>query len=106
MNVEAKPPYWAVIFSSRRTDADSSGYAETARRMESLARRQPGFLGIETTRGQDGFGITVSYWDSLDAIAAWNANEEHQKAQQQGRELWYGSYQLKIARVETDRKFP
>ena len=58
-----EPPYYAVIFTSVRTEGDA-GYGETAARMEELAREVPGYLGIESARGADGFGITVSYWAS------------------------------------------
>ena len=68
---EMPPPYYAVIFTSQRTDVDAVGYRQTAARMEELARQQPGFLGIESARGDDGAGITVSYWESSEAIAAW-----------------------------------
>src|SRR5690606_12446217 len=64
-----EPPYYAAIFTSRRTDTDG-GYAAMAQRMGELAAQQPGYLGIESVRAADGSGITVSYWDSLDAIAA------------------------------------
>ena len=53
--------------------------------MAALASEQPGFLGVESTRGTDGFGITVSYWASLEAIAAWKAQGEHRVAQSTGR---------------------
>lgn len=53
-----EPPYYAVIFTSERTDVDE-GYAAMAERMLALARTQPGFLGVESAR--DGVGITVSY---------------------------------------------
>ena len=101
-----QPPCWAVIFSSTRTEADPAGYAEAARRMEELARRQPGFLGLESARGADGFGITVSYWDSEEAIAAWKADAEHRAVQQKGRETWYQSFRLRVARVERESIFP
>ena len=65
------PPYYAVIFSSLRNGEDEAGYAVMAQRMVELAAGQPGFLGVESTRGADGFGITVAYWDSEDAIRAW-----------------------------------
>lgn len=94
-----EPPYYAVIFTSRRTEGDR-GYAHMAERMVELAALQPGFLGVESVRGTDGFGITVSYWDSLDAISAWKANMEHQAAQNAGRSTWYADYQLRISRVE------
>lgn len=94
-----EPPYYSVMFSSRRTGIDA-GYDEVADRMVDLAARQPGFLGVESVRGADGFGITVSYWASLEAIAAWKANTEHRVAQIAGRRQWYQHFQVRIARVE------
>lgn len=94
------PPYYAVIFSSQRSAGDAVAYERTAARMAELAASQPGYLGIETTRGADGFGITVSYWTSLEAIAAWKAVAEHQAAQRAGRERWYRHYEMRIAKVE------
>lgn len=93
------PPYYAAIFSSRRTP-DDNGYAETASLMVDLASRQPGFLGVESARGIDGFGITVSYWQNLEAIAAWKAQMAHRQAQEMGRAIWYDHYELRIALVE------
>ncbi len=93
------PPYYAVIFSSQRGD-DDEAYARMAERMVELASQQPGFLGVESTRGADGFGITVSYWSSAEAIAAWKANVEHLAAQQLGMQRWYAHYQLRVAKVE------
>lgn len=94
-----EPPYYAVIFSSQRTEGDN-GYAETAERMVELASTQPGFLGIESTRDAQGFGITVAYFDALDAIAAWKANAEHRRAQAEGHRTWYRHFELRIAKVE------
>ena len=71
-----EPPYYAVIFSSLRQGGDN-GYGQTADRMVELASEQPGFLGVESLRGADGFGITVSYWESEDAIKNWKRNAEH-----------------------------
>ncbi|WP_293764806.1 antibiotic biosynthesis monooxygenase [uncultured Aquitalea sp.] len=98
-NAMPRPPYWAVIFSSLRRDGDN-GYAEMADRMVRLAEVQPGFLGAESSRDAQGFGITVSYWESVEAIAAWRANAEHLVAQKLGREVWYERFSLKVARVE------
>lgn len=94
-----KPPYYAVIFSSKRRDGDQ-GYAETAQRMESLVTQQPGFLGVESTRGPDGFGITVAYFESEAAIAGWRNNAEHAAARERGRNEWYEHFELRVARVE------
>jgi heme-degrading monooxygenase HmoA len=93
------PPYYAVIFTSRRNERAGDGYAETAERMFALAPEQPGFLGFETAR-TDGFGITVCYWDSEEHIAAWKAHADHLDAQREGRARWYDAYELRVARVE------
>ncbi|MEJ6004872.1 antibiotic biosynthesis monooxygenase [Paucibacter sp. AS339] len=94
-----EPPYYAVIFTSQRNSV-ALGYAETADRMVALAAQQPGYLGVESTRGADGLGITVSYWRSLQDIAAWRREGEHQTARDQGRADWYLHYTLRIAKVE------
>ncbi len=95
-----KPPYYAVIFSSQRNEQDDAGYGAMAQRMVELAALQPGFLGVESTRGADGFGITVAYWDSEDAIRAWRQHAEHTAAREQGRRDWYDHFELRIAKVE------
>lgn len=93
------PPYYAVIFSSVRSDIDQ-GYALTAERMVELASQQPGFLGVESARNE--LGITVSYWASLEDIRNWRQNAEHRTAQQAGREQWYTAYKTRICKVERD----
>jgi len=95
-----KPPYYAVIFTSIR--AADSGYAETSARMNELAREQPGFLGIESARGGDGVGITVSYWRDLESIRAWKSNAEHRIAQERGKREWYSQYVTRVCKVEYD----
>lgn len=99
-----KPPYYAVIFSSQRTEGDN-GYGATAERMAELAAQQPGFLGMESTRGADGFGITAAYFDTEENIRAWKRNMEHAAARQKGREVWYAHYEIRIAKVERAYNF-
>lgn len=94
-----EPPYVAVIFTSQRTAGDT-GYADMADRMVALAARQPGFLGVESARGSDGFGITVSYWVDETAAVAWKHQSEHAVAQRRGQEEWYAAYEVRVCRVE------
>ncbi len=96
------PPYYAVIFTTTQTEA-LDGYAETAERMEDLAKQQPGYLGIDSARS--GVGITVSYWRTIDDIQAWKRNVEHTEAREQGRKQWYASYTLRVAKVEYNYAF-
>ncbi len=97
-----QPPYYAVIFTSERTDADQ-GYSDTAVRMEELAKQQEGFLGLESAR--EGLGITVSYWKDLESVKKWKTNTEHLAAQRNGRAMWYKHYKVRICRVERDYEF-
>jgi heme-degrading monooxygenase HmoA len=96
----SKPPYYAVIFASQRRLGADDGYAETAARMAELAAAQPGYLGVESTRDAEGFGITVSYWSDEASILAWRQQVEHAQARARGREVWYQHYELRVARVE------
>ncbi|MFS4415809.1 antibiotic biosynthesis monooxygenase family protein [Maribacter sp. 2307ULW6-5] len=96
------PHYYAVIFTSLRRE-NSPGYEEMARAMEALARKQPGFLGMEHARQE--LGITVSYWENREAIAAWKRHATHQFAQERGKEDWYAWYRIRVCRVERDYEF-
>ena len=101
-----KTPYYAVIFSSTFSGMKPEEYEAMAERMEGLARSAQGFLGLESARATGGFGVTVSYWSSMEAIKAWKRQLDHREAQRLGRELWYQSYSVKIARVEDAYSFP
>lgn len=95
-----EPPYYAVIFTSKRAVDDGRAYNAMAERMVDLGARYDGFLGIESVRGADGVGITVSYWRDEAALLAWKRDTEHQKAQRGGREAWYERYEVRVAKVE------
>lgn len=95
-------PYYAVIFTSKRTELNDN-YAEMALKMEILAKLQSGFLGVESARNE--IGITVSYWESLEAIANWKQNLDHLDAQFLGRQKWYENYVVRIAKVEKEYSF-
>ena len=99
-----EPPYYAVIFTSTRTPGDD-GYDAMSEKMVAMAAEQPGFLGVESARGEDGLGITVSYWESEEAIANWRSNAEHRVAQSTGRDRWYAEFFTRVARVERARSF-
>ena len=97
--------YFAVIFTAQRSLSGDDIYDITADRMVLLARRQPGFLGVESVRGDDGIGITVSYWVDRDAIANWRQQAEHLTAQALGRQEFYDWYRVRVAEVVAERAF-
>ncbi|HEY0054969.1 MAG TPA: antibiotic biosynthesis monooxygenase [Pedobacter sp.] len=97
-----EPPYYAVIFSSVRTDVND-GYSEMADLMVGLARKQEGFIGVESARNE--LGITVSYWKDIESIKKWKQNSDHLTAQNKGRAAWYKHYKTRISKVERDYGF-
>lgn len=99
-----KPPYYVVTFSSQRREGDH-GYGAMADAMVALAERQPGYLGHESARGADGFGITNSFWTDEASIKAWKAEVDHLEAQRRGRVEWYSAYAVRVARVERAYSF-
>jgi len=94
--------YFAVIFSSKQ-NKENKGYSTMAIKMENLAKKQKGFLGIESAR--DEIGITVSYWESLEAIKSWKMQSDHLLAQKLGREVWYEWYHVRVCKVEREYDF-
>jgi len=97
--------YYAAIFTNQRSEEGADLYPLMSERMVELAQKQEGFLGLESVRGDDGLGITVSYWESRDSIIAWGKHGEHVIAKQHGRQEFYLWYQLRIAKVEQTRSF-
>jgi len=102
MTKTPSPPYYAVIFSSLRTE-NEDGYVQMNEKIELLAQQQEGFLGMDSVR--QGLGISISYWANLEAIEQWRKNSAHQVAMQKGKEAWYSYYKVRIAKVERDYEF-
>lgn len=97
-----QPPYYAVIFTSLRTEGDND-YAMTAEKMEELAEQQEGYLGVESARNE--LGITVSYWKDIESIKKWKLQVDHTEAREKGRSIWYKQFKVRIAKVERDYDF-
>ena len=94
-----KPPYYAVIFTSVRTDGDN-GYNDMSEKIEAMVKEQPGYFGMESARNE--LGITVCYWQDMESIAKWSKNLEHKEAKDQGKALWSDSYRARICKVEVE----
>jgi heme-degrading monooxygenase HmoA len=105
MNPLFEPPYWAVVFTSQRTDADDAGYGAMAEEMARLVAHQPGYLGMDHARTEDGVGITVAYFRTEEHARAWKQIARHSEAQRLGREKWYRAYRVRVAKVEREYGF-
>lgn len=91
---------YVVIFRARIRSLDAD-YAETAARMRELALNEFGCLDFHAvTEGLD--EVALSYWPDEASIRAWKAHPEHVRAQRLGRERWYASYSVQVARIERE----
>ncbi|MFD0331560.1 antibiotic biosynthesis monooxygenase family protein [Streptacidiphilus monticola] len=68
--------------------------------MDRLVRQQPGFLGMDSARDGDGFGITVGYFRDEESIRQWLVQPDHAGARDRGRAEWYHHYSVHVAKVE------
>jgi heme-degrading monooxygenase HmoA len=103
--ITPETPYYAVIFTSQRTEGDN-GYDAMASAMFELALKQPGCLGAEHARGPSGLGITVAYFADEAAISDWKQNAQHLRAQRLGKTRWYSHYEIRVAKVERSYSGP
>ncbi|MFE2646529.1 antibiotic biosynthesis monooxygenase family protein [Streptomyces nigra] len=93
-----------AVFTTVRTE-EQSGCSETDARMEDLVKDVPGYLGIDHAQTPGGLGITVGHFRDADALTRWRTDVEHRAAQQRGRDEWYQSHTLHVAKVERSSGF-
>lgn len=95
------PPYYTVIFTSQRTTVDD-GYSELNDELYEEALSFDGYIGAESLRNAEGFGVAVLYWKDAESIKRWANYAKHIRAKQKGKELWYEGYRVRIAKVERE----
>ena len=96
-----EPPYYTVIFTSTRTAIDD-GYTKLNDELWEDAQKLDGFIGAESMRGENGFGVTVLYFKDMDTIAEWSRYQKHIQAKELGKQKWYKDYRVRIAKVERE----
>ena len=98
------PPYVCAVFTSIRTDIDE-GYEKMNDNLFKEIYTISGYLGNESFRDKNGFGINVSYWKDINSLKNWRDNQLHIKAQTFGKTKWYKEYKLRISKVQRDYEF-
>lgn len=91
---------WVVVFESVRARSGDDGYEAAAAALEARVASAPGYLGMSSVRDGSGHGVTISFWESEEAIARWKSDVAHRAARARGRKDWYESFHLTIARIE------
>ena len=90
---------YAVIFKTKRKLPIPDEYTDLNAKLAELVKGVEGFLRIESVGDEEGNGVSISYWESLEAIKNWKANSLHLEAQAKGKESWYEYYKVEICEV-------
>ncbi|MCB9025213.1 MAG: antibiotic biosynthesis monooxygenase [Bdellovibrionaceae bacterium] len=90
---------YAVIFKTVRELPIPQDYLAMSSRMVELVSQMDGFVKIESITDNEGKGVSISYWDSLDAILKWKENKENLVAQKLGKEKWYKYYKVEVCEI-------
>lgn len=98
--------YLVVFRSRKRADIDQLAYAAQAEAMETLARRQEGFLAFKSYAADDGETVAVSEWMDEASARAWGRVADHSAAQAAGRTRWYAEYTLFACEDPRIHRFP
>ncbi len=89
-----------VVFRSRyKEGADLGAYGALAAEMRELVGTQPGFLSIESFDADDGTHVSLEFFETGEAAAAWRSHPAHVEAQHRGREEFYSWYSVHVADV-------
>ena len=90
---------FAVIFKTKRSLPIPETYTQVNSQLAEMVKGQKGFIRIESVADDQGKGISISYWESLDDIRAWKENKVHLGAQEMGKSSWYEDYSVEICEV-------
>lgn len=94
----------AVIFEVTPAEGQLDAYLDHAARLRDELARMPGFVSVERFRSLTDPGklLSLSFWESEEAVAAWRQHAAHRTAQQAGREGVFAGYRLRVAAVLRD----
>ncbi|HYF08056.1 MAG TPA: antibiotic biosynthesis monooxygenase, partial [Acetobacteraceae bacterium] len=94
----------AVIFEVTPAEGRMEAYLSHAARLRSDLERMPGFISVERFRSLTDPDklLSLSFWESEEAVANWRRQESHRAAQRAGRGGVFAGYRLRVAAVLRD----
>ena len=91
---------YAVIFKSKRQDANSELYYQHNDLLDEKIKSLPGYIkhsGLRHPETRE--GVTIAYFNSLDAIDNWRKDGEHMNAKKLAKSEFYENYSVEVAEV-------
>jgi len=94
----------AVIFEVRPADGRRNEYLDIAASLRTELESMPGFVSVERFESltEPGKLLSLSFWESEEAIANWRRHAGHRGAQKNGRQGVFAGYRLRVAEVVRD----
>ena len=94
----------AVIFEVWPSSEHKTAYLDTAAELRSLLESTQGFVSVERfeSLSEPGKILSLSFFESEEAVATWRNTLEHRKAQALGRGGYFTDYRLRVASVLRD----
>ena len=98
---------YLIIFEVYPHASQKDRYFELAAQLRETLLKQPGFVHVERFQSliDEGKILSLSCWESEDAIAAWRTHAEHMIVQKEGKDRIFDSYRLRVAQVVRDYDF-
>lgn len=94
----------AVIFEVEVAGGQTAAYLDRAAGLRPLLEGAEGFISVERFQSlTDGNKLlSLSFWESEDAVSKWRQTAEHRAAQEAGRAGVFSGYRLRVAGVLRD----
>ena len=98
---------YLIIFEVYPHPSQKDRYFELAAQLREELVKQPGFVQVERFQSlvDEGKILSLSSWESVEAIAGWRNHAEHMVVQEEGKARIFESYRLRVAKVVRDYGF-
>ena len=95
---------YAVIFEVIPTPEGKVEYLTIAAQLRIFLEEQDGLISIERFQSLSDTGklLSLSFWRDEESIAQWRNLLAHRTAQEQGKDVLFQSYRIRVAQVMRD----
>lgn len=92
---------FAVIFEVEILENKKDKYLKIASMLKEQLVKEKGFVSIERFQSlvDENKLLSLSFWESEDAILNWKKNMDHVSAQKKGRESIFKDYKISVAKI-------
>lgn len=98
---------YAIIFEVWPFASGRDRYFELAAQLKEILVSQPGFISVERFQSliDEEKLLSLSFWESEEAIAGWRKQIDHIDSQREGKEKLFKSYRIRVVKIERDYSF-